>query len=295
MPRASIAATLHKRFADSTPLISYASPDDPLHRHVLIRAFESATGQPKLQRIYDDYMRQTQARTDDNFWRSAIKRLGVDVWFDAERLAGIPTDGPLILIANHPFGVLDGIAAGYILSHVRPDFRVMAHAALGRAEPLQPYLIPVEFEPGTDAVRNNISAQRTALRYLKDGGAVIVFPAGAVSTAPKVVGRAVDLPWKPFAAKLIQASGATVLPMFFEGQNGLMFHFVSRFSASIREALLLREVAKRIGGEISAHIGAPIASHETSADAVGRDVLLTRLRETVEGLDPGTRGHFGRH
>jgi putative hemolysin len=295
MPRATIAASLHKRFAEKTPLISYASPDDPLHRHILIRAFESATGQPKLQRIYDDYMRQVRVREDDNFWRSAVDRLGVDVRFDARRAAAVPAKGPVILIANHPFGVLDGIAAGYILSHVRPDFRVMAHAALGRAEPLKPYLIPVEFEPGKMAVRNNVAAQRAALRYLKDGGAIIVFPAGAVSTAPKVVGRAVDLPWKPFAAKLIQASGATVVPLFFEGQNGLMFHFVSRFSASIREALLLREVAKRMGGAISAHIGDPIPAAETAPAAVGRDALLDRLRAVVEGLDPGAGGRFGRH
>lgn len=274
---------LRREFARSAPAVSYVNPDDPLLRQLMIRVVELLSGQPRLQRLYDAYMRGRA--DDDDFWHSAIHWLQLSVDFDRDRLATIPPDGPLIIVANHPFGVLDGIAVGYITSQVRRDFKLLAHAVLGRAEPLRPYLIPIEFDGASSALRTNVESKRAAISHLRDGGTVVIFPAGRVSTAQRVFGRATDAPWKLFAGKLIASSGATVVPMFFEGQNGLLFHFVSRFSEGLREALLMREVTKRIGAEVRAHIGAPI-SPETLRQMRDRQALLDHLRRVVYALDP---------
>lgn len=265
------------------PTVSYCNTDDPLHRRVLIRAVEVLSGQPRLQRMYDEYLRTTP--DNDDFFRSAIDRLRLSVLFDRDRLAAIPREGPLIVVANHPYGVLDGLAVGHITSQVRSDFKLLAHSVLWRAEPLRRYLIPIAFDGASSALRSNVESKRAALDHLRNGGTIVIFPAGRVSTATRIRAPATDAPWKLFAGKLIASSGATVVPIFFEGQNGWLFHLVSRFSEALREALLMGEVARRIGAEVRAHIGAPIRP-----DAIGRvgdrQALLDLLRETVYGLDP---------
>lgn len=270
-------------FAKRAPEVSYCNPGDPLHRQMMIRAVELVTGQPRLQRIFNEYQRTKQEQ--DDFWDAAIHWLRLTVNYDLGRLNDIPSEGPLVVVANHPYGVLDGIAIGYITAQVRRDFKLLAHATLGRATALKPYLIPITFEGSSSAVRANVQAKRTALSHLREGGAIVIFPAGRVSTAPQVFGRAMDAPWKLFAGKLVAVSDATVVPMFFEGQNSWLFHFVSRFSESLREALLLREVAKRIGADVTAHIGTPIPSGDLRGWS-DRQALLDHLRDAVYGLDP---------
>ena len=265
------------------PEVSYCNPTDPLMRRALVRLVEYMTGQPKLQRIYDAYKASSGAEED--FWASAVEWLKLSVLFDESKLDNLPKEGPLVIIANHPYGVLDGIAVSYLVSRVRPDFKLLAHAVLGRAEPLRPFLIPIEFEGASSAVRTNVHAKRAALDHLANGNSLLIFPAGRVSTSAKTFGQATDAPWKMFAGKLIAQSGATVVPIFCEGQNGWLFHFVSKFSESLREALLMREVATRIGSEVRTHIGAPIPS-ELLEGFRDRQLLLDHLRRTVYGLSP---------
>jgi len=214
-----------------------------------------------------------------------VEWLRLTVNYNAQQLDAIPSEDPLIVIANHPYGVVDGIAVSYLTSLVRKDIKLLAHATLGRAGALRPFLIPIEFEGDSSALRSNVESKRTAIRHLRDGGALVIFPAGQVSTAPRVFDQAVDAPWKLFAGKLVATSQATVVPVFFEGQNSLLFHLVSRFSTALREALLLRELAKRIGADVTAHIGV-LTSFEELADWSDRHALVEHLRDMVYSLDP---------
>lgn len=258
--------------------VSYSVPTDPLGKRTLIRVIEMLTGQPKLQRLYDHYL---ATRNDgDVFWHSAVEYLRLNVEFDKSQLAGIPPEGPLIVLANHPFGVLDGIAIGHILSLVRQDFKLIAHAALGRAQVFRPYLIPIEFDGDSSALRSNVQSKRKAIEHLGQGGSLIIFPAGRVSTAQKTFGRATDDPWKMFPGRLVELSGAPVVPVYFAGQNGRLFHFVSKFSGTLREALIFREVAKRIGGHIEARIGEIISPEELGAFD-DRRMLLDFIRKRI--------------
>jgi len=274
---------LRDEWVRRAPEVSYCNPDDPLLRQVMIRAVELVTGQPRLQRIYNDFNRACPEQ--DDFWVSAVEWLRLTVNYNAQQLDAIPSEDPLIVIANHPYGVVDGIAVSYLTSLVRKDIKLLAHATLGRAGALRPFLIPIEFEGDSSALRSNVESKRTAIRHLRDGGALVIFPAGQVSTAPRVFDQAVDAPWKLFAGKLVATSQATVVPVFFEGQNSLLFHLVSRFSTALREALLLRELAKRIGADVTAHIGVP-TSFEELADWSDRHALVEHLRDMVYSLDP---------
>ncbi len=270
-----------RRAKRDTPRVSYANPDDPALRRLLIHAIEQVTGQPRLTRLYREYRRHGHPSGD--FWHAAISKLRLNVLYDAERLAAIPRYGPLVIIANHPYGVLDGIIIGYLTSLVRPQFKLLANSVLYRAPELQSYVLPIDFTDRKTAVRTNIDSRRKASAELAAGGAVVVFPAGGVSTSKTLFGPAVDLEWKPFTAKLITRSRATVVPVFFEGQNSRIFQVASHISGALREGLLIKEVARRIGDDVRLRIGAPIP-YASLAHLRDRQPLVDHLRATTMGL-----------
>lgn len=264
-----------------TPTISYATDGDPVLRRSLIRAIEKISGQPRLKRLYDEYHRQ--GGSDRPFWQEAIDRLRVSLDVDAEQLRNMPAEGPLIVVSNHPFGVLDGLSACHLVSQRRDDIKLMAHATFERAPELRPYLLPIQFEGASTALRSNVAARQAALKHLEDGGAVIIFPAGRVSTAEKIFGPATDAPWKLFVAAMIQRSNATILPIYFEGQNSWRFHLASRLGEAWREALLMYELARRIGSDVTVRIGEPTPARDLP-DIGDRHLLLDDLRRRVYAL-----------
>lgn len=270
-----------RRAKRDTPRVSYANPDDPALRRLLIHAIEQVTGQPRLTRLYREYRRHGHPSGD--FWHAAVSKLRLNVLYDAERLAAVPRHGPLVIIANHPYGVLDGIIIGYLTSLVRPQFKLLANSVLYRAPELQSYVLPIDFTDRKAAVRTNIDSRRKASAELAAGGAVVVFPAGGVSTSKTLFGPAVDLEWKPFTAKLITQSRATVVPVFFEGQNSRIFQVASHISGALREGLLIKEVARRIGDDVRLRIGAPIP-YDSLAHLRDRQPLVDHLRATTMGL-----------
>ena len=263
------------------PRVSYVNPEDPLIRRLLIAAIERLSGQPRLQRLYRQH--HCNAGPDDSFWEAAVTQLRLSIDGDLSRLGLVPRQGPLLVIANHPFGVVDGLLASHLVHQVRPDFKLMAHEAIGRAPEVRPNLLPIAFDETRRARLLNIRSCRSALTHLCEGGALVIFPAGRVSTAPRVFDRAVDAPWKPFVATLIASAKADVLPLYFEGQNDWLFHAGSKFGETLREALLMREVTRRIGARVSLRIGQPMA-YEALARFSDRQALLDHLRAVTYGM-----------
>ncbi|MCG8356378.1 MAG: lysophospholipid acyltransferase family protein [Kiloniellales bacterium] len=272
-----------RRRAREIPTVSYANPDDPLLRRLAIHSIEKVTGQPRLARLYREY--RLQGGPEASFWEAAVRRLRLSVRYDETRFRAIPKEGPLVVVANHPYGVLDGIVISYLTSKVRREFKVLAHSVLYRAPEIRPFLLPIDFTETKQAVRQNLESRRLALEQLAEGGAVIVFPAGAVSTAERWFSRAVDSEWKPFTAKLIAQSQATVLPIFFEGQNSRLFQIASHINGALREALILKEVARRIGSEVRLQIGDPIPYGQID-HIKDRQSLVDYLRAITYGLNP---------
>jgi putative hemolysin len=264
-------------------LFSYATASDPPIKRGLIRLVEKATGQPKLKRMY--VHNQRFPRSGEDFWHAAVRSLELDVRYDAHALATVPKTGPLVFVANHPYGVLDGIVMAWLVSKVRPDFVVLTHIVLTRAPEAAPFILPIDFSGADGAEQTNLTSRATARAHLAKGGAVVVFPAGAISTSPDKFGLkpAVDGRWQTFASQLIQRSKATVVPIWFGGQNSRLFQIASHVSLTLRLSLIFHEVKTRIGTGLPVAIGAPIPF--TSLAAIkDRQALADDLRGRVYAL-----------
>ena len=264
-------------------LFSYATASDPPLKRGIIRLVEKATGQPKLKKMYIE--NQRFPRADESFWQAAVRSLALDVRYDAGALAAVPKAGPVVVVANHPYGVLDGIVISWLVSKVRPDFVVLTNAILMRAPEVNGFILPIDFDGTEEARRTNLASRAAARAQLEKGGVVVVFPAGAVSTAPDALGLkpAIDGPWQPFVSQLIQRSQATVVPIWFGGQNSRLFQIASHLSQTLRLSLIFHEVRARIGATLPVVIGAPIP-FASLAGIRDRQGLADELRARVYGL-----------
>ena len=189
-----------------------------------------------------------------------------------------------MIVANHPFGVLDGIVISHLVAKIRTDFKLLTNSVLCRASELRPYLLPIDFAGTPAALATNLRSRADALSWLCAGGALVVFPGGAVATSERMFARhAVDPAWKLFTAKAIRRAGATVVPMFFEGQNSRLFQLASHVSLTLRLSLLFNEVRNKIGSVVAVRIGAPVPYAELSHLAE-RKALADHLRRMTYQL-----------
>jgi len=258
--------------------LSYAAPEDSPMKQAVIRAVERLTGRERAERIYREVKRGL--RPESNVWAEAVRGLNVQVHYDPERLAAVPRVGPLVVVANHPFGVIDGLVACHLVSLVRGAFKVVAMSTLCRVPEVRDYVLPINFAETHEAATTSARSRRDARSHLAAGGCLIIFPGGSVSTSAKPFGPALDADWHPFAGRLIMASKAAVLPVRFEGQNSRLFQLVSRFSYTLRLSMLVRETLMRMGTDISVRIGEVLPYEALGATASPKQ-LAARLREVT--------------
>ncbi|MEM1268204.1 MAG: lysophospholipid acyltransferase family protein [Pseudomonadota bacterium] len=264
--------------------ISYAHSAQTRAGRGLIRLTENLTGRIKLIRMargYDD-----EVRAGRDFWEVMVERyaLGLDV--RGGSLDSIPRTGPLVVISNHPYGILDGLMLGYILSQTRGDFRILAHQVFRKAEDLNRIILPISFDETKEAQRLNIETRKIAIGYLSEGGAIGIFPGGTVSTALRPFGRPMDPSWRRFTARLIAKSEATVVPIFFDGHNSRLFQIASHVHYTLRMALLINEFKEKVGEKVPVVIGAPLPPEEIAARSNDTGALMDYLRMSTYGLSP---------
>jgi len=263
---------------------SYSTPTDSLTRRSIIKLIEAIGGQRRLRKLYLEYDGNNAEYSD--FFSSAIELLALDMKFDESRLDPVPREGPVVFIANHPYGVLDGIALTWLARKARPDVKVMANSVLCQAPDAKGALLPIDFAGTKEAVTTNIASRKEVMTTLKADGAIGIFPAGAVGVSEKPHnGPAIDTVWHPFAAKAIRSSGATVIPIFFGGQNSRLFQMASHMSYTLRLALFFFETARRIGSEFELAVGDPITP-DMMAKFTDKNDLNKFLRKEVFSLAP---------
>jgi putative hemolysin len=262
---------------------SYADRHHHLVQRLAIRGIERMTGQPRLKRLYDEH--RTSPALGEDFWHGAIRRLDLRVRYDEAALARVPVEGPLVVVANHPYGVLDGLVMGWLLAKRRQRFKILVHSVLYRVEAIREHLLPIDFKETEEALRTNLASRLEARAILKEGGCVAIFPGGTVSTSEKPFLSAVDPRWKPFTGQLVQSARATIVPVFFEGQNSRLFQLASQISTTLRLSLLFKEVAARMGTELGVRIGQPIA-FEDLPTFPDRQAFADWLREQTYRLGP---------
>jgi putative hemolysin len=242
------------------PTFSYASNEvGPISQRV-IRLVERCTGQPIIRRMYDAYTQM--GRPPELFWNDAIKALRLDVRLNRNPLASLPASGPHVVIANHPYGVVDGIILCWMVAQIRSDYKIMTHAILYQAPEVRDHIIPIDFSGTPQALGNNLRSRKEAEALLMAGGVLIVFPSGGVAKSKGFRGPAIDLDWGTFAAKVILRSGANVLPVFFNGQNSRLYQIAANLHQTLKLSLLFHEVVNKIGSCIPAYIGDIIFNEE---------------------------------
>ncbi len=270
--------------------ISYAhSARSPAGR-ALIRVIENATGRLRLIRRAAGYERDVAAGRD--FWQVIAERYGLSIDVIAGSLADIPAEGPLILVANHPFGILDGLIMGNILSAIRGDFRIVANTVFRKAEDLNRVILPVSFDETKAAMAQNLETRKEALSYLGRGGAVGIFPGGTVSTAATLFGPPMDPRWRSFTAKMVAKSRAAVVPIFFDGKNSRPFQIASHIHSNLRLALLISEFRARVDKPVRLVIGQPIDRDRLDRHAQDTKSMMDFLRQETYALSQKPLGSF---
>lgn len=249
-----------------------------------VRAFcERVLAFPSLNEVYE----QTRtSRAPQLFCERVLKSLDVEIGASTEDLRRIPTAGPLIVVANHPFGGLDGLILTALLQRVRPDVRLLANFLLHQLPEMRETCYFVDPFGGPTADARNRGAMKSAVRWIRDGGILGVFPAGEVSHFTLRRACVTDSPWDDSVARLVRRTRATVLPVFFSGCNSRMFQLAGLLHPRLRTAMLPRELLRMRGQSVRVEIGSPISFSRVSsflsadnADSRSRRDEAARLTE----------------
>ena len=251
----------------------------------MIRVLENATGRLRLIRRAAGYQDEVAGGAD--FWAVMVDRYGLSLDVIGGALENIPAEGPLVVVANHPYGILDGLMLGNIMSVRRNgDFRILAHKVFRKAEDLDRVILPISFDETKKALAQNVATRKEALRYLAGGGAIGVFPGGTVSTSARPFSKPMDPGWRTFTAKMIAKSGATVVPVWFEGANSRLFQVASHLHCTLRMALLIKEFKRRTDEPVQVVVGTPIPAGEIDARARDPKAMMDFLRRRTYALSP---------
>ncbi|WAJ29132.1 1-acyl-sn-glycerol-3-phosphate acyltransferase [Antarcticirhabdus aurantiaca] len=264
------------------PELTYARPNDRLIRRVVIRSMEAAAGRRKLARLYGVW-RQRAAEAPGWEFRSMLDLMRIRLDVGGAWPVPRPVPERLIIVANHPFGIGDGVALLALAESLGRPFRILIANDLMKVREMAAYGLPVSFQETREAQALNLATRREAMRLLAEGTTIIVFPAGGVATANRMFGAAEDLPWKQFTARLVRAGRAAVLPVHVRGQNGPLFHLVSKWSQTMRYGLLIGAFAKLYGRSIRLTVGEVIPAPEADVLPDGRQ-LTESLRAAVLAL-----------
>jgi putative hemolysin len=187
-----------------------------------------------------------------------LEEMQVDLQLQPADLERIPAKGPLVAVANHPFGVLDGAALGVILSRVRPDVRVMTNSLLEGIPELREHCFFVDPFGTASSAEKNLKALKQAFEWLQQGGALAVFPAGEVSQWNVGKAQIADPAWNTVAARLMRKTGASALPVYFCGRNSVTFQLLGLIHPRLRTLVLMQEFLQQRGKKVEVRVGSAI-------------------------------------
>lgn len=264
--------------------ISYAHSAATKGGRALIRVMENVTGRPGLIRRAEGYDADIAAGRD--FWSVMVERYGLSLKVSNGSLENIPATGPLILISNHPYGILDGLMMGHVLQQRRGDFRILANSVFRKAEDINRVILPISFDETRAAMQQNIETRKVALNYLAQGGAIGVFPGGTVSTAQRPFSQPMDPGWRGFTARMIAKSNAVVVPMFFAGHTSRLFQLASHLHTTLRMGLLINEFRTRVGTPVEVAVGAPLSRSAIAPFVGDTKAMMDFLRKKTYELSP---------
>lgn len=268
-------------FSPEQVRFTYSHPGQSRFRRALIKGVEKISGQPRLRELYLDWA--GSPNPDESVFAAAVRLLELDITLKGAPVEEVPRQGGLLLVANHPYGIVDGLSIGHLGMQLRGQVRILTNSLLCQTREIRPHLLPVDFSGTAEGRRVSGETRRRAVEALAAGEAVAIFPAGGVATANKPFrGRAVDAEWHPFVGRLATLPGVTTLPLHFAGQNSRLFQIASHFSYPLRVALIFHETRRRMGREVSVTLGRPISSEDLRA--MDRAEVSRHLRRVTMDL-----------
>jgi putative hemolysin len=237
-----------------------------------------------INRIYN----KNKHLKDLDFFSGLLDDLQIKFEIPEEDLKRIPKDGAFITVSNHPLGGIDGILLLKLLIEKRPDFKILGNFLLHRIEPLKPFVLPVNPFDETKEIQSSIKGVKNALKHLKEGDPLGIFPAGEVSTYRdgKLI---VDRPWEEGAIKLIQKAKVPVIPIYFHAKNSPLFYALSKLNPKFRTAKLPSELLSQKGRIIKVRIGKPISVTDQEEYSSTQDLCEFIRKKTYMLANPFER------
>lgn len=228
----------------------------------------SITGFNRINRIYSHISDFKGIAFADKL----ISHLNIQCCHDIKDLEYIPKTGPLIVVANHPFGAIDGLIMLSLIGKTRKDVKVLTNFLLSYIPNLEEEFFPVNPFTNKPGLRSSVTGLKMAMEHLHDGGVLVLFPSGEVSSNNNKEGVVKDIEWQSSVIKLIRNAEVPVLPVFFSGQNSALFHFLGKIHPLLRTARLPHELSNKKNKNIIMKIGAPVT------------VAAIKEYDTIKGL-----------
>ena len=264
--------------------LSYANTfTNPFQRNT-IKTLELLTGKLRLLRKVRQFEKMG-IPFGQPFWRQALDLLGIKLLTSKSELSKIPKSGSLIITANHPHGLVDGMVLAELIGKVRTDYKILTRSLLTGVNQIDQFMIPVPFDHEKNALQKSLEMRRRAMEHLENGGVIVLFPSGKVASSETMFGKVVEGDWNPFTAKLIQKSGADVLPVFFPGSNSRIYQIANQISVTLRQGLLIYEVVHAMNKPQKPLIGNIIKQNEISSWKSDPRGFMKWLREKTIELD----------
>ncbi len=252
---------------------------------LFIMIIELLTGKLKLKKLYDEYL--VENRPPEYFWDDALTKLDLTLKINFKKGSYIPKQGKLIVVANHAFGVADGVSICSAISKVRQDYKMITHKVLRQADAVKNKILPIDFNQTKEALLTNINSRKEAEKVLLKNGVIILFPSGRIATKKNLNKntKADDGEWKQWVSKLILKTRCPVLPIFFDGQNSQWYHLANKLGLTFRYSLCMYELKRKIGDNINMYFGS-IILYEHLAKIGDIKEITKYLRSETYALDP---------
>ncbi len=257
-------------------------------------AVDSLMKLTKIERLNQLYAKADKT-THLHFIESIFEQLDFSHLLDESQLNRIPKEGPFITVSNHPFGALDGLLLIYIISQIRPDYKVMANFLLNYIKPLESHFISVNPFEKKKELYSSIAGLKSGLSHLNQGNPLGIFPAGEVSSFQTTSKQIEDKKWNKSIIKFIKKANVPIIPIYFKGKNSLLFHLLGLIHPDLRTACIPREIFKKSHAQVQLRIGHPI-DIETQKEWTDIDQFGRFLRAKTYSLNSSitVKSYFNR-
>ncbi len=222
-----------------------------------------------------------ELKQSNNFWKKTLDILKIN--YIAENVDNIPKAGSSIIVANHPFGLLDGLIICSIICDIRKDYKILINDEVSQIDQIREYLLPIKFSKLTEDIKKNIISKKKAIEHVNSNGILITFPSGEVATSSLIFNEANERRWKPLIGSIINKTNAEIIPVRFFGKNSLFFQTIGFVNNNLRRILFIRELLNKKNQTFKLSIGKKISS--LNEERLNNRQIVDKLRSIVLNIN----------